>query len=165
MTRRDEAIDAAERVLEREGLPAVTMRRLADELGIRAPSLYKHLAGKGEILTALQDRALARIAAALAAAGPDLGRLVEGRRGAGIGTVLFRCAYSACSGSIGGLLSRAHSIFSCSCSCSCSCSNFDFDFDSGSGSGSSGRRGSRCRASRSATRSPLMAAPKRKPCP
>jgi AcrR family transcriptional regulator len=80
VTRRDEAIDAAERILEREGLPAVTMRRLADELGIRAPSLYKHLAGKGEILTALQDRALARIAAALAAAGSDLGGLAGAYR-------------------------------------------------------------------------------------
>ncbi|HEX5290528.1 MAG TPA: TetR/AcrR family transcriptional regulator [Streptosporangiaceae bacterium] len=80
VTRRDEAIDAAERVLEREGLAAVTMRRLADELGIRAPSLYKHLAGKGEILTALQDRALARLAAALAGADGDLGALAGAYR-------------------------------------------------------------------------------------
>jgi AcrR family transcriptional regulator len=80
VTRRDQAIDAAERVLEREGLAAVTMRRLADELGIRAPSLYKHLAGKGEILTALQDRALARMAAALAGADGDLGALAGAYR-------------------------------------------------------------------------------------
>ena len=80
MTRRDEAIDAAERVLEQDGLAAVTMRRLAEELGIRAPSLYKHLAGKGEILTALQDRALARMAAVLEGAGDDLGALAGAYR-------------------------------------------------------------------------------------
>ena len=56
------------------------MRRLAEELGIRAPSLYKHLAGKGEILTALQDRALARMAAVLEGAGDDLGALAGAYR-------------------------------------------------------------------------------------
>jgi AcrR family transcriptional regulator len=80
MTRRDEAIDAAERVLEREGLEAVTMRRLAEELGIRAPSLYKHLASKAEILGGLQERALVRLAAALAAADGDLAGLARAYR-------------------------------------------------------------------------------------
>jgi AcrR family transcriptional regulator len=71
MTRRDEAIDAAERILEQEGLEAITMRRLAGELGIRAPSLYKHLASKAEILGGLQERALVRLAAVMSAAERD----------------------------------------------------------------------------------------------
>jgi len=80
MTRRDEAIDAAERILEREGLEAVTMRRLAEEVGIRAPSLYKHLASKAEILGGLQERALVRLAAALSAADGDLTGLARAYR-------------------------------------------------------------------------------------
>ncbi|WP_433533540.1 TetR-like C-terminal domain-containing protein [Micromonospora sp. CA-263727] len=42
------------------------MRRLADELGIQAPSLYKHVSGKPEIEAALQQRALRQLAEALA---------------------------------------------------------------------------------------------------
>lgn len=68
MSRREEVVDAAERILEDEGPDAVTMRRLAAALGVRAPSLYKHVKGKPEILAALQERALDRIAAALGAA-------------------------------------------------------------------------------------------------
>jgi AcrR family transcriptional regulator len=64
--RRDEILDAAERVLEREGVAALTMRRLADELGIQAPSLYKHVRSKEEIVTGLQARALQAQAAAFA---------------------------------------------------------------------------------------------------
>ena len=44
MSRRDEIVAVAESILEREGPDGLTMRRLADALGIRAPSLYKHVA-------------------------------------------------------------------------------------------------------------------------
>jgi AcrR family transcriptional regulator len=66
VTRRDEVIDVAERLLEAEGPDALTMRRLGEALGMRAPSLYKHVAGKDDIVTALQARALTAQAAALA---------------------------------------------------------------------------------------------------
>ncbi|MFG1657435.1 TetR/AcrR family transcriptional regulator [Micromonospora chersina] len=79
MNRREEIVDAAERLLERAGPEAVTMRRLADELGIQAPSLYKHVAGKPEIEAALQERALQRLAAALESA-PDLPSLAAAYR-------------------------------------------------------------------------------------
>jgi AcrR family transcriptional regulator len=42
------------------------MRRLGQELGMRAPSLYKHVTSKDDIMTALQVRALQGQAAALA---------------------------------------------------------------------------------------------------
>lgn len=51
--RRRQILEAATRILEREGRDALTMRRLGGELGIRAPSLYKHLAGKEEVEAAL----------------------------------------------------------------------------------------------------------------
>lgn len=51
----------ARKVLETDGPDALTMRRLADELGIRAPSLYKHFASKQAVETALIDDELAEI--------------------------------------------------------------------------------------------------------
>ena len=57
-TRVAEAVVAARRLLEDEGPSALTMRRLADELGIRAPSLYKHFTGKAAVELALIEDAL-----------------------------------------------------------------------------------------------------------
>jgi len=44
-----EAVAAARELLEREGPEGLTMRRLAGAMGIRAPSLYKHLESKEEL--------------------------------------------------------------------------------------------------------------------
>ncbi len=44
-----EAVDVAGRILEDEGADALTMRRVADEMGIQAPSLYKHFSGKADL--------------------------------------------------------------------------------------------------------------------
>lgn len=66
MSRRDEILDVAERLLAAEGPDAVTMRRVAEEMGIRAPSLYKHLRSKDDIEAGLQERALVSMAQALA---------------------------------------------------------------------------------------------------
>ena len=44
------------------------MRRVAEEMGIRAPSLYKHVANKEDIEAGLQERALRNLAAVLAPA-------------------------------------------------------------------------------------------------
>jgi len=49
MSRRDEIIDAAGRLLEKNGRDGLTMRAIAAELGIQAPSLYKHIDGKREL--------------------------------------------------------------------------------------------------------------------
>jgi AcrR family transcriptional regulator len=63
-----EATAAARAILERDGGARLTMRAVADELGIRAPSLYKHVAGKGAIELALIESALAEMGEALRAA-------------------------------------------------------------------------------------------------
>jgi AcrR family transcriptional regulator len=44
-----EIVAQARALLEEEGPDALTMRRLAERLGIRAPSLYKHVASKEEL--------------------------------------------------------------------------------------------------------------------
>ncbi len=50
--------EAARAVLEAEGPEAVTMRRLAEDLGIKAPSLYKHVSGKEAVEQVLIEDAL-----------------------------------------------------------------------------------------------------------
>jgi AcrR family transcriptional regulator len=63
-----QAAAAARAILERDGDAGLTMRAVADELGIRAPSLYKHVAGKAAIVLALVESGLAEMGEALRAA-------------------------------------------------------------------------------------------------
>ena len=58
-------VAAAHTVLERDGIDGLTMHAVAGELGIKAPSLYKHVAGKGAIELGLVAVALAEIGQAL----------------------------------------------------------------------------------------------------
>lgn len=53
-----EIIDAARVLLEASGRTGLTMRRLGDALGIRAPSLYKHLPGRPALELALIEAGL-----------------------------------------------------------------------------------------------------------
>jgi AcrR family transcriptional regulator len=54
----DDLVDAAFAILDAEGRDALTMRRLADELGMRAPSLYKHVRDKAVLEAALIEDVL-----------------------------------------------------------------------------------------------------------
>jgi AcrR family transcriptional regulator len=80
VSRRDEILDVAATVLEEDGPDALTMRQLAARMGIRAPSLYKHVRDKDDILAGLQERALIDRARHLAAAGPGLAALADAYR-------------------------------------------------------------------------------------
>jgi AcrR family transcriptional regulator len=79
---------AARELLEQEGAAALTMRRLAERLGIRAPSLYKHLPDKTAleaaiIATGFEDTAVAleaALEAALAAGAEPLAALAVAYR-------------------------------------------------------------------------------------
>jgi len=68
MTRKEEILDAASRILTEQGYAELSMRKLADVLGIRAPSLYKHVSGKDEVVAGLQERALRSLGEALSRA-------------------------------------------------------------------------------------------------
>ena len=59
---------AGRRLLEEEGPEALTMRRLAERLGIRAPSLYKHLPDKAALEAAIIATGFEDAAAAFEAA-------------------------------------------------------------------------------------------------
>ncbi|MGY6501682.1 MAG: TetR/AcrR family transcriptional regulator [Acidimicrobiales bacterium] len=52
---RDGALAAAIQVADAEGLEALTMRRLARELGVEAMSLYHHVANKDDILDGMVE--------------------------------------------------------------------------------------------------------------
>jgi AcrR family transcriptional regulator len=66
--RREEILEAARGLLEEQGAAALTMRRLGERLGIKAPSLYKHVAGKQELEAALIALGLEEVGSVLAAA-------------------------------------------------------------------------------------------------
>jgi AcrR family transcriptional regulator len=51
----DEIARAAIAVADRSGLPALSMRRLADDLGVTAMSLYTYVPGKAELLDVMLD--------------------------------------------------------------------------------------------------------------
>lgn len=68
---------AALAIIDAEGLDALTMRRIAGELGVRAPSLYGYVANKDELLDSLVDE----LAAQVDIAGLLGGDWVEGLRG------------------------------------------------------------------------------------
>jgi AcrR family transcriptional regulator len=55
-------VTAARQILEREGADGLTMRRLGEAVGIRAPSLYKHFPDKATVEIALIEDGFAQIA-------------------------------------------------------------------------------------------------------
>src|SRR5687768_8875421 len=54
-------VAAAVRLADTEGLPAVSMRRVAGELGVPAMTLYSHLPGKGELVDLMLDAVLGEL--------------------------------------------------------------------------------------------------------
>jgi AcrR family transcriptional regulator len=69
--RRDQVIHTARDVAESDGWPAVTVRRLAGELGVTQPVLYSAFASRQAIIDAVALRGFSDLAAALAAADPS----------------------------------------------------------------------------------------------
>ncbi|GIE81864.1 TetR family transcriptional regulator [Actinoplanes philippinensis] len=65
---RDRVLLAAVGIADRDGLPAVTMRRLGAELGVEAMSLYHHLRGKDALLDGVAETLIGEVLTAVAAA-------------------------------------------------------------------------------------------------
>jgi AcrR family transcriptional regulator len=66
--RRDQVIHAARDLAEADGWPAVTMRRLAGELGVTQPVLYSAFPGRQALIDAVALSGFTDIAAALESA-------------------------------------------------------------------------------------------------
>jgi AcrR family transcriptional regulator len=58
---RDAVLDTAIGLLDAQGVEALTMRRLASELGVSAMTPYRHVGSKDELLMVLVDRLAARL--------------------------------------------------------------------------------------------------------
>jgi AcrR family transcriptional regulator len=51
----DTLIETARQMIEREGVEELTLRKLADAMGVQASSLYRHVANKGALLRAVNE--------------------------------------------------------------------------------------------------------------
>ena len=54
--------DAAARIVDAEGFESLTLARLAGDLGVAAPSLYKHVAGLDDLIVRVTILAVSRLA-------------------------------------------------------------------------------------------------------
>ncbi len=70
-------VDVARVMLEEVGWDAVSMRPLADRLGMRAPSIYKHFANRDQIKSALIAQGLVEIGEVLHAVVADGGSIAD----------------------------------------------------------------------------------------
>lgn len=61
-----EIVAAGRAQLESGGLDALTMQAVAERVGVRAPSLYKHVRDRAALLAAIADSALGELAAIMA---------------------------------------------------------------------------------------------------
>ncbi|HEX2583605.1 MAG TPA: helix-turn-helix domain-containing protein, partial [Steroidobacteraceae bacterium] len=62
---RQKIIQAASRLLEKEGVEAVTMRGVAQLVGVTPMALYRHYADRAVLLNALADDGFIRLTALL----------------------------------------------------------------------------------------------------
>lgn len=60
---RDQIVEAALRIVDAEGLDALSMRRLGTELGVGATSVYWHVRNKDQLLGLVTDRIIGEIVA------------------------------------------------------------------------------------------------------
>ena len=68
----DAVVQAGRDILEADGLPGLTMQSVAVRVGVRAPSLYKRVAGRDELVRLVTAATVAALGERLAAV-PDSG--------------------------------------------------------------------------------------------
>jgi len=70
---RERVLRAALAIVDREGLAAISMRRVGEELGVEAMSLYNHVANKAAMLDGIFELVLAELEPAKPATSFELG--------------------------------------------------------------------------------------------
>lgn len=85
-TSRDAILAAGREILEADGLGGLTMQAVADRVGVRAPSLYKRVRNRGELVRSIAAATVAELGARLEAAGGADERGVATAPGAAGGT-------------------------------------------------------------------------------
>jgi AcrR family transcriptional regulator len=60
-TSTDAIVDAGRQILEEDGLEALTMQAVARAVGVRPPSLYKHLRGRDELVGRIANQAAEKL--------------------------------------------------------------------------------------------------------
>lgn len=60
MSTKDRILDEALTLFSENGYDGTSVEQIAEKVGIKAPSLYKHFKGKEDILNAIIDNAEAR---------------------------------------------------------------------------------------------------------
>jgi AcrR family transcriptional regulator len=83
--RQAQIADTARALLDAEGPQALTMRRIASALGIKAPSLYKHVPDKAALEALVVTAGFAELAGTLAAAAADGAAAADSAGGVGGG--------------------------------------------------------------------------------
>lgn len=61
----DEIVDAARDILEIDGLPGLTMQAVAQRVGVRAPSLYKRVQSRDDLVRLVAEATLTDLASRL----------------------------------------------------------------------------------------------------
>jgi AcrR family transcriptional regulator len=70
-----DVVDAARGILETRGSTGLTMQAVAVEVGVRAPSLYKHVTDRDHLVRLVAEATLASLAERMAATSGDLAAL------------------------------------------------------------------------------------------
>ena len=80
---REQVVTAAVELADRDGIGSISMRRLAQELGVEAMSLYTHVRSKDDLLDGMVDAVISMIPADAGAADwkASLRRMALGARG------------------------------------------------------------------------------------
>ncbi|MFE6844492.1 helix-turn-helix domain-containing protein [Streptomyces sp. NPDC057686] len=71
--RAQQIMAAARELLDAEGTDTLSMRRIAERVGIRAPSLYRHFPDKAAVEAGLQAQGMTQLAEELEAAEAEIG--------------------------------------------------------------------------------------------
>ncbi|HEY3904567.1 MAG TPA: TetR family transcriptional regulator, partial [Streptosporangiaceae bacterium] len=58
---RGRVVSAAIKLADRDGIDSLSMRKLAQDLGVEAMSLYTHVSSKNDLLNALADAVISQI--------------------------------------------------------------------------------------------------------